>query len=140
MDYRKAGERIVLRLDEDDEVVSSIIDVCKKEHVKAASVRGIGALKKVELSHYDSIIKEYTTNTYDGMFEITSMSGNISQLAGNPAAHIHINLGRTDLTVFGGHLVSARVNPTCEIFITPVELELSREKDEKTGLSLLRFG
>ncbi len=139
MDYRRAGKRIVLRLDEDDEIITAILMVCRKEDVKAASVRGIGAVKKVELSHYDSVVKEYTTNTYDGMFEITSMNGNIAQGDGKPVAHIHINLGRTDLTVFGGHLVSALVNPTCEIFIAPIEVELSRQKDEKTGLSLLRF-
>lgn len=139
MDYRRIGERIVLRLDEDDEVVGSLLKVCGEEGIDAASVTGIGAVKRVELSHFDSVTNEYSTKSFEGMFEITSMSGNIAMLDGKHAAHIHITLGRTDLTVYGGHLVSAVVNPTCEIVISPMDGTLTREKDKKTGLNLLRF-
>lgn len=139
MEYARAGHGIIIRLDEDDEIASSILKVCKKEGVKAASVSAIGAVKSVDLSHYDSVTKEYTTKNFEGMFEITSLSGNVSRLDGEPAAHFHITLGKTDLEVFGGHLVKGIVNPTCEIFIMPIEADVSRVKDEKTGLSLLRF-
>ena len=140
MEYRKSGNTMVVRLDENDEVMESILMVCEKEGVRTASVSAIGALKQVELSHFDSVTNEYTSKSYEGMFEITSLTGNISRLDGKSAAHLHINLGRTDLSVFGGHLVSAIVNPTCEIFIFGTETGTSRQKDGKTGLSLLRFG
>jgi predicted DNA-binding protein with PD1-like motif len=139
MDYKRSGNRIVVRLDEDDEVIESVKEVCRKENVGAAFLRGIGALKTVELSHFDSTTNEYSTRSFEGMFEITSMNGNVALSEGKMMVHIHINLGRTDLTVFGGHLLKGVVNPTCEMLIAPLDIEMTRETDEKTGLKLLRF-
>jgi predicted DNA-binding protein with PD1-like motif len=73
------------------------------------------------------------------MFEIASMTGNVSMADDKPVAHIHIVLGKSDFSIFGGHLVSGIVGPTCEIILLPLETQIKREKDEKTGLMLTKF-
>jgi len=138
MDYRKAKE-IVLRLDEGEEIVQSVVEICMKENVETALVSGIGAVKKAELAHFDTKEKKYNNKVFEGMFEIASLSGNIAMLNGEPLLHAHIEIADTDFSTYGGHLVQGIVNPTCEIIILPLEAKIRREKDEKTGLNLQRF-
>ncbi len=139
MDYRKGKDAITLRLDLDDEIVQSVLEVCVKENITSAYLSGIGAAKIVEISHFNTVTKKYSSRTFEGMLEIASMYGNVAMLEGKQAAHIHVVLGLEDFSAVGGHLVKGIANPTCEIIITPVGTEIRREKDEKTGLSLQRF-
>ena len=39
----------------------------------------------------------------------------------------------------GGHLNSARISATCEMFIYIIDGEVDRFKDESTGLNLFKF-
>lgn len=139
MDYRKTGKEIVLRLDEGEEILRSVVEVCKKENIGSALVNGIGAVGKAELAHFDTTEKEYNSKVFEGMFEIVSLSGNIAMLNGEPLLHAHIEIADTDFSTYGGHLVQGIANPTCEIVILPLEAKIKREKDEKTGLNLQRF-
>ena len=42
MDYRKIGSTIYIRMDRGDEVIASILDICKNEHIQSATYNGIG--------------------------------------------------------------------------------------------------
>jgi len=139
MDYRKSGREIVLRLDEDEEMVESITAICKKENIESALVSAVGALKKAELGHFDTKERKYNTKVFEGMFEIASLNGNIAVLNGEPLAHLHIVIADTDFSTHGGHLMKGVVNPTCEIVILLLETKIKRAKDEKTGLNLQTF-
>ncbi len=139
MDYRKSGRELVIRLDEDEEIVKSIISICKKENIESALVSGVGAVKKAELAHFDTKEKKYNKKTLEGMFEIASLSGNVAMLDGEPLAHLHIVIADTDFSTYGGHLMEGIANPTCELVVLPLETKIKRAKDEKTGLNLQRF-
>ncbi len=139
MHYKKEGEELIVRLDEGDEILQSLTSVCEKLEIESATVRGIGALKAAELAHYDSEEKKYNSKLFEGMFEIVSLSGNISSLEGKPLAHLHMIVADKDYNCFGGHVVRGIVNPTCEIEIQELETKIRREKDTKTGLNLQRF-
>ena len=139
MDYRRSGHEIVLRLDEDEEIVESIASICKKENIESALVSAVGAVKKAELAHFDAKEKRYNKKVFEGMFEIASLSGNIAMLDGELVAHLHIVIADTDFSTYGGHLMKGIANPTCEIVILPLETKIKRAKDEKTGLNLQTF-
>ena len=139
MNYRKGNDGLAIRLDENDEIIESVVSVCKKENIESAILHGIGAGKKFMISHFDTLEMQYHTRTFEGMLEIVSLSGNIAMLNGEHVAHIHTALGKEDFTMVGGHLVEGIVNPTCEITILPLEIKVEREKDNKTGLNLQRF-
>jgi hypothetical protein len=139
MEYRRNKERIVLRLDEGDEIIASLKAVCKKENVESAFVNGIGSAKKAEIAHFDTKEKKYNTKKFEGMLEIVSMNGNITLLDGEPAPHLHIAISRHDYSTISGHLMSAEIYPTCEIVIVPYNIRIERKFDEKTGINLQGF-
>jgi predicted DNA-binding protein with PD1-like motif len=139
MDYKRGENGIVLRLDEGEEAVQSILLLCKKESIRSASISGIGAVRKAVLAHFDSKEMKYHSELYEGMYEVVSLTGNIAMLGDEPILHAHMVIADTSYKCFGGHLNNAVVNPTLEILITPLDAEIKREKDEKTGLNLQRF-
>ena len=49
MDYRKFGECYYIRMDRDDEIISTILEICKKENVRSATFSGIGGCKDANL-------------------------------------------------------------------------------------------
>jgi hypothetical protein len=139
MDYRRSRERIVLRLDEGDEIIASLKSVCRKENVESAFVNGIGAARKAEIAHFDTKEKKYNSKKFEGMLEIVSLSGNIALLEGGPIPHLHIAISMHDFSTVSGHLMSAEIHPTCEIVIVPYNIRIERKFDGKTGLNLQSF-
>jgi predicted DNA-binding protein with PD1-like motif len=139
MDYKRTGKEIILRLDEGEEAVQSIISICKKEGVQSALVTGIGAVREAELAHFDTKEMGYHSRKYEGIYEVVSLTGNIAMLGGEPLLHAHTVIADTGFSCHGGHLNRAIVNPTLEVTMLLLETEIRREKDERTGLNLQRF-
>lgn len=140
MEYRRDGRDIAIRLDEGDEVVSCIKSVCAKEGVLSASFTGIGACRAAEISHYNTKKKEYHSTKSEGMIEIVSLIGNVTDAGPDgPLVHAHIALGLESFHVIGGHLVSAAASPTCEISIHIRGIRIGRKHDEGSGLRLQEF-
>lgn len=52
MDYQTSGEIMFLRVDKGEEVLASILEVCKRENILTAWVQGIGACGEVTVSTY----------------------------------------------------------------------------------------
>ena len=52
MDYKKSGDTTFLRVDKGEEVLTSILEVCRQEHILTAWVQGIGACGEVTVSTY----------------------------------------------------------------------------------------
>lgn len=139
MDYRIAKQEAVIRLDDGDEIVSSLKSVCKREGIGSALVSGIGAARKVEIAHYDTRERRYNSIKLEGMLEIVSLSGNISMLGGEPSPHLHMAISKSDFSTFSGHLMSAEIYPTCEIVLFQLGAKVERKPDKKTGLNLQSF-
>lgn len=139
MRYVKDGARIILRLDDGDEIISSLKAICKKEKIKSAFFSGLGAAKRAEIAHYNPKTKKYKTKKPKGPLEIVSLTGNVAMLQGEPVVHAHVCFSVPDFSTFSGHLMSAEVYPTCEILMTPFGIKIERKFDEKTGLNLLRL-
>jgi hypothetical protein len=139
MEYRNNGKQVLVRLDDGDEIVSSLKGICRKKNVRSALVSGIGAARRAEIAHYDTKEKRYNTKKFEGMLEIVSLSGNIALLNGEPVPHLHIAISRSDFSTLSGHLMSAEIYPTCEIVLTPLKSDIERKRDDKTGLNLQRF-
>jgi predicted DNA-binding protein with PD1-like motif len=139
MELRKAGSQLIIRLDSGDEIAASLRKACIEHHVQYAHFSGIGACRSAEISHFDTKEKKYHSKKLEGMLEIVSLSGNITTVDNEPFVHAHIALGLTDFTVLGGHLVRAEINPTCEIILSPLPMEVGRKLDEKSGLRLQRL-
>jgi len=138
MRYKNNKQFVVIRLDEDDEIIESLCAICKKEKIQSALVSGIGALKKAEIGHYNNE-KMYDREKIEGSLEIISLSGNMALLDAQPSIHVHVALGLKNFSVVGGHLFKGKVGPTCEITLIPLGIRIKRKPDEETKLNLQTF-
>jgi predicted DNA-binding protein with PD1-like motif len=66
-------------------------------------------------------------------------SGDIALKDGEPQVHAHVVVGRSDGTAHGGHLVEARVRPTCELILTESPIHLQKKFDPKAGIALIQI-
>ncbi len=137
MEYKKFGNRWLIRLEKGEEIIKSIMSFSEKNRVLSASLIGIGATDKFSLSIYDTGLNEYIEKEYEGDYEITSLVGNISLYENRPALHIHITLGDRNNVAVGGHLNYAFISGTCEIVVDEFSAHIERKFDEKSGLKLL---
>ena len=149
MDYRRFGDKLVVRLDKGEEVCAKLLELAEKENIRLASVSGIGASGDVTLGVFNPRIREYKSVRYEGDYEIASLTGNLSRQDGKPYLHLHAVIGDpTDKfewhhipsgVTYSGHLNAAVVSATCEMVITVINGYVDRRFDENIGLNLFKF-
>ncbi len=140
MDYRRFNDIYVIRMDRGEEIVSSLMEFCRRESVMLGSVEAIGAADHAVVALYDVDQRVFHRHTYDEPLEITSLLGNISTKEGETYLHLHISLCRSDMSVIGGHLNECRISGTCEMFVRRIEGAVGRRHDaDVTGLNLYAF-
>lgn len=139
MDYKKFGNKYVVRLEKDEEIVSSLGDLCEMEKIRLGTISGIGAVGKVEIGYFETKAKEYHSKVLKGDMEILNLNGNISEMNDEVYLHIHITIADDNLNAVGGHLNSAVISATGEIVIDVIEGKVGRKLDEDIGLNMLEF-
>ena len=115
MEYRRFGSDIVARMDKGEEILAQIKEIALKESIKSASVTALGATNDFTVGVYKIDEKKYYANTFQGSFEIVSLTGTINTMDGEFYTHIHMSAGNDKGEVFGGHLNRAVVSATCEM-------------------------
>ena len=137
MKYKQLDNKIIFRLERGEEVVESIIKLCRENNIILGTLSGIGATNKAVIGLFKVETKEYISKEYAGNYEITSLLGNISEQNGEVYLHIHANIADEKNICFGGHLSSAIISATFEGVIEKIEGSLSRKFDGEVGLNLL---
>lgn len=123
MEYHNYNNIIYLRLDKGDEVLSSILAVCKNEGIKSCIFSGIGGCDYVKLGTFQPEKGIYNHYEAHGMLELVSLNGDIKDSDEGPLIHAHGCLSFEEdgeIKVIGGHLLSLRTLITAEIEIRPV--------------------
>ena len=82
-------------LDKKYDVMESLTKFCKDQNIDNGKISGIGAIKEIELGAYDLSNKEYITQSFEEVWELTSFQGNIQLKEGNPFIHAHININNS---------------------------------------------
>ena len=139
MEYRIFGQTAVLRLEKGEEVIESIIALCKKEDIKLGSISGLGAANYITVGLFKIDEKKYYSNTFEEDFEITNLTGNISRMNGEVYLHIHGTFANIEGKCIGGHLNKAIISATSEIIINIINGEVDRAFSEEIGLNLIKF-
>jgi predicted DNA-binding protein with PD1-like motif len=119
-----------------DEVMSGLADWAKHENIRAGHLTAIGALSSVRFGWFDKDRRAYRDIPVDEQVECISFLGDIGFAEGKPALHVHGCVGRPDGSLAGGHVLSAVVWPTLEVFVTAFEQALTKRKDSETDLEL----
>lgn len=139
MKYIRNKNTIVLRLDPGEELLESITETSKKENIVLAEVSAIGAVSSFSVGAYDVKEKRYIKNDFEGVYEIISLSGNITKKDGEEYIHLHMCAANEKGEVCGGHLNRAVISATAEIFLNIHEFEVERRFDENIGLNVFDF-
>ncbi len=139
MDYRRFGNTVIARIDKDEEILEKLKEISEKEDIKLASVSALGAVNSFTVGVFDTETKEYHSNSFEGLFEIVSLTGTVTTKDGEFYAHIHMSAGDLENRVFGGHLNKANVSATCEAVINIIDGKTERLFNQDIGLNLMKF-
>lgn len=143
MDYRKIGDFYYLRMDRDDEIISKILEVCKKEKISSAIFSGIGGCKEAEIQTYIPEEGKFELEKISGMLELASMNGNVVSDGDEYFHHTHAVFSYKDgqkHCMAAGHMKSVTVLYTAEIELRPViGGAIKRKYDPETGTGFWDF-
>ena len=139
MEYRVFDKKVIVRIDRGEEICEQLKAVCEKEGIALASVSAIGAVGKFTVGVFSPESKSYSSNSYEGDYEIVSLLGTVTRMDGKFYSHLHMSAGDGSGKVFGGHLNSAVVSATCEMVITVIPGVVDRRYSEEIGLNLFQF-
>jgi predicted DNA-binding protein with PD1-like motif len=128
-----------LRLELGEDVHTSVQNFCSSHAIKNAAVQGIGSVQHPTIAHYSVVTKEFTDAKLDGIYEATSLLGNVSLVDSKPFAHLHVTLTGPDMVAKGGHLVKGECSATLELIITSYTTDHSKSHDEAVGLKVWDF-
>ena len=132
--------RYVLSLDNHVEIASALSAFCKEQKILSGRIDGLGAINEATFRFLDPATKQYVDKTFSEQMEITNLTGNISLKDGLPYLHLHITASRREYSCIGGHLLSARINGACELFVEDFgDGGIGRRFDPETGLNLYNF-
>lgn len=139
MEYKRFDKDIVVRINKGEEILEKIKEVAIRENIKLATVRALGATNEFTVGVFKTEEKKYYSNSFQGDFEIVSLTGSINTMNDEFYTHIHMSAGDEKGNVFGGHLNKAIVSATCEMFIHVIEGKVDRELSKDIGLNLFKF-
>lgn len=143
MRFKKVEEvplTYVLIFETGDEIASGLKRFAKEQKLQGSSFKAIGALEYIKLGWFDWQDKKYKTAVeLKEQVELLSMIGDVALKNGEPQVHAHLVVGRRDGTAHGGHLLEAKVRPTCELILTESPEALRKEIDPEAGIALIRI-
>ena len=139
MDYRRFQDMIVVRMDKGEEILEQLKKVAEKENIRLAEISALGAVNDFTVGVFKTDEKKYYANSFQGSFEIVSLTGTISTMDGAYYAHLHMSAGNDKGEVFGGHLNRAVISATCEMVIRVIDGSVDRAFSEEVGLNLFKF-
>ena len=140
MDYRKFEQGYVLRLDPGEEIVGSLTRLVEQESIQLGTVSALGAANDVTIGIFATGEKQYHAQRYQGDYEISALVGNVTRKEGEPYLHLHITIGNPVTgQVHAGHLSSATISATLELFLQVWDGQVGRKFSDTVGLNLLEF-
>jgi len=139
MNYKRFGNKVVIRIDKGEEIIETLKTICKKLDIKLGSIVGIGATDKVTIGLLNTKTKKYQSKEFTGDHEIAPLVGNITLMNGEVYLHLHVTICNIEHKALGGHLTSAVVSAMFEGIIDIIEGQVTREYNDEVGLNLLKL-
>jgi predicted DNA-binding protein with PD1-like motif len=139
MMFRRVGSNYIIRLERGEELFDTVREFMRKYGMTAGFLSGIGATDDVTIGFYDFERKEYITKNFQCDLEILNLTGNATMYNSEPFLHIHATLGDSNFNVIGGHLISAKISVTAEIYLHALDTSIERKEDSLTQLKLMKL-
>ena len=144
MDYKMLGGTCYVRMDRGDEIIATILEVCKREGIRSATFSGIGGCGDAVILVFNPQRGAFDVERVEGMLELVSIMGNvISGDDGTLMPHAHAVFAYREgeqHCIAAGHLDSSTVRYTAEIELRPVaEGFIGAVHDPETGTEFWKF-
>jgi predicted DNA-binding protein with PD1-like motif len=123
-----------------DEITSVLQQFAKRQGLGGSSFKAIGALSYAKLGWFNWETKKYDPAcVLHEQVELLSLIGDIALKGREPQVHAHVVVGRSDGIAHGGHLLEARVRPTCELILTESPTHLQKKFDPESGIASIQI-
>jgi predicted DNA-binding protein with PD1-like motif len=129
----------MLKLEPGEDIAGIVETFCNEKGIKNATVSGIGSVENPTLAHYALPRKQYSHKQLSGIYEITSLMGNVAHTANGPLVHIHVTITNDAMQASGGHLAGGTCSATCELLVTAYPSQFTKAHSEAIGLSVWDF-
>lgn len=144
MDYRNYGGTLYVRIDKGEDIIRTLMDVCRQEGIASAVYSGIGGCDEADIRIFIPEEGRFESRQLNGMLELVSLNGSLNlDDEGSYEHHTHGVFAYKDgeqHCVAGGHLTAVRVLLTGEIELRPVTGgELNRKFNPVTGTRFWDF-
>ena len=93
MEYKKFNQVIVARIDKGEEILTEIEHIAKLEKIKLANINALGAVGDFTVGVFKTKEKQYDSNSFQGDYEIVSLTGTINTMNGEFYSHLHMSAG-----------------------------------------------
>lgn len=134
---RRGPDRVVIVLPRGADVLAGIVGAAAEAGVESGAFTGLGAIENPRLAWFDREEKTYRERDLAGVWEIASLTGNLTRYAGAPRIHAHVTLSGPGMEALAGHLAGGVVGVTCEVALTAWDPPVTRRFDPAVGLPLI---
>jgi predicted DNA-binding protein with PD1-like motif len=137
MQQSRSGQIHVLRLDDGEDIIESILKSARDSRTTMLVCTGLGMITDFELGFFDK--GEYVRKTYSEPHELLSVQGVVSGY-GEHRVHVHVAVADREHRMFGGHLLSGKAWISNEIGILRLDgVRSTRELDPEKNVAILNL-
>lgn len=123
----------------DEPIVDGIMQFARAEGVRAARLSAIGGFSKAVLGYFSREHLSYEHVAVDEQVELLSLIGDIATKDGERLLHAHVVVGHRDGHTTGGHLISATVWPTVELFADVYSTPIVKKQRAELGIATIEL-
>jgi predicted DNA-binding protein with PD1-like motif len=135
MQQSRSGQMHILRLDDGEDILESILKSVKDSRSTMLICTGLGMITDFELGFFER--GEYIRKSYTEPHELLSVQGAISGY-GEHRVHVHVSVADKEHRMFGGHLLGGKVWMSNEIGILRLDgVRSSRGIDPEKNVTTL---
>jgi len=127
----------LLVLDRGEEILDRLAAFARERALVGGVLWGIGAVENPVLAYYDRNAKAYHDRRFEGIYEITNLTGNLAWRGDAVVVHAHMTVSGPNFEAWGGHLKEARIGVTGEIFLHPLDRAVRRRLNPDFNLPLI---
>jgi len=137
MQQSKSGQVHILRLDDGEDILESILKWVGDLRSTMVICTGLGMITDFELGYFHQ--GEYVSKSYSEPHEILSIQGVVSGY-GDHRVHIHVAVADREHRMFGGHLLRGKVWMSNEIGMLRMDgVRSTRAINPEKGVAILNL-
>ncbi len=140
MQFQATRYGFAVKIEGGEEIVSTLAAFARERGVRAGLISGIGAVGECELGFFVRPTRQYVKKVFAGEHEIGALTGNFSELDGEPFPHCHVLIAGEDLVAHTGHLFRGVATVTCEVQVVTDPGVMRRVRRPDLGFNPLELG